>query len=52
MMEYLAMQIIDGRLTYQKVMTKFADRKAELDAILIREGRGDLIEEIEVAEGL
>lgn len=52
MMEYLAMQIMDGMLTYQKVMTKFSDRKAELDAILIREGRGDLIEEIEVVEGL
>lgn len=52
MIEYLAFQIIYGKLTYQKVMTKFADKKAEIDAILIREGREDLIEEIEVVEGL
>lgn len=47
MIEYLALQIIKGQLTYQKVMTKFSKNKAEIDAILIREGRGDLIEEIE-----
>lgn len=47
MIEYLAMQIMDGRLTYQKVMTKFSANKAEIDAILRREGREDLIEEIE-----
>lgn len=47
MMEYLAMQIMDGRLTYQKVMTKFAKDKEAIDAILRREGREDLIEEIE-----
>lgn len=52
MTRYLAMQIIYGQLTYQKVMTKFSDRKAEIDAVLISEGRGDLIEEIEVSEGL
>lgn len=52
MIEYLAFQIIEGKLTYQKVMTKFSANKAEIDAILIREGRGDLIEEIEGAEGL
>jgi len=50
MIEYLAFQIIYGQLTYQKVMTKFSANKAEIDAILIREGRGDLIEEIEGLE--
>lgn len=50
MIEYLAFQIIYGKLTYQKVMTKFSANKAEIDAILIREGRGDLIEKIEGLE--
>lgn len=43
MIEYLALQIIKGQLTYEKVMTKFSDKKNEIDAILIREGREDLI---------
>lgn len=47
MIEYMALQIIKGNLTYQKVMTKFAKDKEAIDAILRREGREDLIEEIE-----
>lgn len=46
MIEYMALQIIKGNLTYQKVMTKFAKHKEEIDAILKEEGREDLIEEI------
>ena len=43
MMDYLASQIIKGKLTYQKVMTKFSKHKEEIDACLRKEGREDLI---------
>ena len=47
MAEYMASQIIDGKLTYQKVMTKFSKDKDRIDAYLREKGREDLIEEIE-----
>lgn len=40
---YLAMQIIKGKLSYEKVMTKYSEYKDEIDTILIGEGREDLI---------
>lgn len=46
MLEYLASQIIYENLTYQKVMTKFASNKSEIDMNLREKGREDLIEEI------
>ena len=45
MAEYLALQIIKGNLTYAKVMNKFSKYKEQIDAILIAEGREDLITE-------
>ncbi len=46
MAEYLASQIIEGKLTYQKVMTKFSKDKERIDAYLREKGREDLIEDI------
>ena len=43
MSEYLAMQIVYGRLAYKKVMTKFLNRKDEINEVLIKKGREDLI---------
>ena len=43
MAEYLALQIIKGKLTYNKVMSKFSKYKEQIDSILIAEGRNDLI---------
>ena len=47
MAEYMASQIIEGKLTYQKVMTKFSKDKEKIDAYLREKGREDLIEEVE-----
>lgn len=47
MAEYMASQIIEGKLTYQKVMTKFAKDKDRIDAYLREKGREDLIEDVE-----
>lgn len=46
MIEYLVLQIVEGRLTYKKVMTKFAGNKDEIDERLKIKGREDLINEI------
>ena len=45
MAEYLALQIMKGKLTYDKVMSKFSKYKEQIDVILIAEGREDLISE-------
>lgn len=45
MHEYLALQIIKGKFTYDKVMSKFSKYKEEIDAALIAEGRENLITE-------
>lgn len=50
MLEYLASQIIYGKLTYQKVMTKFSSNKEEIDMYLRKKGRENLIEDIEGLE--
>ena len=42
---YLALQIIKGKLTYDKVMSKFSKYKEQIDIILVSEGREDLISE-------
>ena len=42
---YLALQIIKGKLTYDKVMSKFSQYKEQIDIILVAEGREDLISE-------
>ncbi|WP_250673796.1 hypothetical protein LZ906_006790 [Paraclostridium ghonii] len=46
MLEYLASQIIYGKLTYQKVMTKFSGNKEEIDMYLRKKGRENLIEDL------
>ena len=43
MAPYLAMQILKGKLTYEKVMTKYSQYKEDIDTILIGEGKDDLI---------
>lgn len=43
MAKYLALQIIEGKLTYEKVMSKFLKDKEEIDAFLREKGREDLI---------
>ena len=40
---YLALQIMKGRLTYEKVMSKYSKYKEAIDIILMAEGRDDLI---------
>ena len=40
---YLALQIMKGKLTYEKVMSKYGKYKEAIDAILIEKGREDLI---------
>ncbi|UVX69106.1 MAG: hypothetical protein [Bacteriophage sp.] len=40
---YLAMRIMKGALDYSEVVKKFPQFKEDIDAILIMEGRGDLI---------
>lgn len=42
---YLALQIMKGKLTYEKVMSKYSKYKETIDVILIAEGREDLITE-------
>ena len=42
---YLALQIMKGNLTYDKVMSKFSKYKEQIDIILVSEGREDLISE-------
>ena len=42
---YLALQIIKGKLTYEKVISKFGKYKEQIDIILVSEGREDLISE-------
>lgn len=41
--QYLALQIIKGNLTYDKVMSKFSKYKDDIDTILVAKGREDLI---------
>lgn len=45
MVEYLALQIIKGELTYAEVMSKFSKYKEQIDVILIAKDRKDLISE-------
>ena len=42
---YLALQIIKGKLTYDKVMSKFSKYKDDIDTILVTKDREDLISE-------
>lgn len=43
MATYLAMQILKKKLKYEHVIPKFPEYKEDIDAILILEGREDLI---------
>lgn len=43
---YLALQIMDGALDYVAVVTLYPQFKEDIDAILIMEGRQDLIKPI------
>jgi len=40
---YLAMRIMEGKLQYSAVVAKFPQYKDQIDAILIANGRQDLI---------
>jgi len=42
---YLAMRIMDGKLDYKTVVTKYPQFKSDIDEILINDGRQDLIVE-------
>lgn len=42
---YLAMRIMDGKLVYVAVVTKYPQYKADIDEILVNEGKQDLIVE-------
>lgn len=48
MAAYFAMRIIQGKLTYEKVMSVplYRQFKPEIDEILIAEGHEDLIKEV------
>ena len=48
MAAYFAMRIIQGKLTYEKVMSvpMYRQFKEEIDAILIAEGYENLIKEV------
>lgn len=43
MAAYLAMRIMQGKLDYEAVTDLYAQFKADIDEILINEGKGDLI---------
>jgi hypothetical protein len=43
MAAYLANQILLGKLNYSAVVTKYPQYKADIDTILVGEGREDLI---------
>ncbi len=43
MAAYMAFRIIDGVFTYDYVISKRPDLKAGIDAVLIENGRSDLI---------
>lgn len=43
MAAYLALQILKGKLSYEKVLSKYPQYKDDIDTILIAEGREDLI---------
>ena len=40
---YLALQILKGKLSYEKVMSRYSQYKEDIDTILIGEGKDDLI---------
>lgn len=46
MVNYLALQILKGNLTYEKVMSKYSQYKEDIDKILIEEGKKELIKEV------
>lgn len=46
MAAYLALQILKGKLTYEKVMSRCSQYKEDIDTILIGEGKDDLIKEV------
>lgn len=43
MAAYLAMRIEDGKLDYTAVVTRYPQFKADIDTILINDGKQDLI---------
>lgn len=44
MVLYLTKRIMEGKLNYVAVVTKFPQYKADIDAILTDEGKEDLIQ--------
>lgn len=46
MAEYFVLQIVNGRLTYEKVMSKYSSYKEEIDLILIEQGKEEFIKEV------
>lgn len=40
---YLAQRIMEGKLDYKAVVTKYPQYKNDIDSILVAEGRQDLI---------
>jgi hypothetical protein len=45
MAAYLAMRIEEGKLDYKAVVTKYPQFKSDIDAILVADGKQDLIVE-------
>jgi hypothetical protein len=45
MAAYFSMRIMDGALDYTAVVTKYPQFKTDIDAILVAEGKQDLIVE-------
>ena len=43
MAAYLALQIIKGNLDYEKVMSKYGKYKEEIDTMLVKQGKDELI---------
>lgn len=46
MAAYLALQVIKGKLSYEKVMSKYSHYKGDIDTILVGDGKGNLIVEV------
>lgn len=50
MSPYLSMRILQGKLKYEEVVTRYPEFKDEIDFILKAEGRGDLIVDIDLVQ--
>lgn len=43
MIEYIVIQIIQGKLEYSEIVSLYSDRKEEIDELLYEKGWGQLV---------